>query len=58
MATSVSQTLMKSFYQPDLPVRIAKSLPLTEGNRETYYTQGPEGYIDYPFAEKEFSRLQ
>ncbi|KZT71212.1 NADH:flavin oxidoreductase/NADH oxidase [Daedalea quercina L-15889] len=43
---------------PDLPVRIAKNLPLTKGNRETYYTQGPEGYIDYPFAETGFPSIQ
>jgi hypothetical protein len=26
------------------------NLELAPSNRETYYTQGPEGYIDYPFA--------
>ncbi|EPS98169.1 NADH flavin oxidoreductase/NADH oxidase [Fomitopsis schrenkii] len=42
---------------PDLPLRLAKNLPLVKGNRETYYTQGTEGYIDYPFAEASFSRV-
>ena len=43
--------------QPDLPLRLAKDLPLTKGNRDTYYTQGTEGYIDYPFAEDGFAEL-
>ena len=43
--------------QPDLPLRLAKNLPLAKGDRETYYTQGTEGYIDYPFAEEDFARL-
>ncbi|EPS98163.1 hypothetical protein FOMPIDRAFT_1165690 [Fomitopsis schrenkii] len=37
---------------PDLPLRLAKNLPLEKGNRALYYVQGPEGYIDYPFAEE------
>jgi len=38
---------------PDLPLRLAKDLPLAKGNRETYYTTalGPKGYTDYPFSD-------
>jgi 2,4-dienoyl-CoA reductase-like NADH-dependent reductase (Old Yellow Enzyme family) len=35
---------------PDLPYRIARNIPLTKDNMATWYTQGPEGYIDYPTA--------
>jgi 2,4-dienoyl-CoA reductase-like NADH-dependent reductase (Old Yellow Enzyme family) len=35
---------------PDLPHRLAKGLPLTEDDRRTWYSQGPEGYTDYPEA--------
>lgn len=38
-------------FQPDLPVRIKRNIPLTVGDRNTYYTiLSPKGYIDYPFA--------
>ncbi|KZT64157.1 NADH:flavin oxidoreductase/NADH oxidase [Daedalea quercina L-15889] len=40
---------------PDLPIRIAKDISLAKGNRETYYTAGPVGYIDYAFAEDAFA---
>ena len=33
---------------PDLPVRIRKKLPLNEADRGTFFSPGPEGYIDYP----------
>ncbi|MET7245393.1 alkene reductase [Methylobacterium sp. EM32] len=33
---------------PDLPERIAKGAPLTKDNYKTWYSQGPEGYTDYP----------
>jgi len=38
---------------PDLPLRLAKDLPLAEGNRETYYASalGPKGYTDYPVSD-------
>ncbi|TFY60846.1 hypothetical protein EVJ58_g4887 [Rhodofomes roseus] len=42
---------------PDLPLRIARNLPLNQGNRDTYYVPGPAGYIDYPFAEDAFAKL-
>ena len=38
---------------PDLPYRVQHGIELTKYNRETFYTKGPEGYIDYPFS-KEF----
>jgi 2,4-dienoyl-CoA reductase-like NADH-dependent reductase (Old Yellow Enzyme family) len=37
---------------PDLPRRIAEGLPLNKDDMATWYSQGPEGYIDYPFAEE------
>lgn len=33
---------------PDLPERIAAGAPLTKDVMATWYSQGPEGYIDYP----------
>jgi len=33
---------------PDLPARIAEGVPLAKDNAKTWYSQGPEGYIDYP----------
>ena len=33
---------------PDLPERFAKGAPLTKDNAQTWYSQGPEGYVDYP----------
>ena len=41
-------------YQPDLPVRLQKNLPLTPKGRSTYYLLGdltPHGYNDWPFAD-------
>lgn len=35
---------------PDLPRRIRDGIPLDEDVMATWYTQGPEGYIDYPAA--------
>ncbi len=35
---------------PDLPLRFARGAPLNAANPETFYTQGSEGYTDYPFA--------
>lgn len=34
---------------PDLPERILKNAPLNLPDADTFYSQGPEGYIDYPF---------
>lgn len=36
---------------PDLPQRFAEGLPLNKDVMETWYSQGPEGYVDYPTAE-------
>ncbi|HEX8639892.1 MAG TPA: alkene reductase [Allosphingosinicella sp.] len=33
---------------PDLPVRIARGAPLAKDDMPTWYSQGPEGYVDYP----------
>lgn len=33
---------------PDLPSRFAKGAPLNEPIPDTFYTHGPEGYVDYP----------
>ncbi|UWU24241.1 alkene reductase (plasmid) [Rhizobium sp. CB3060] len=33
---------------PDLPRRFVEGIPLTVDDRDTWFTQGPEGYIDYP----------
>lgn len=33
---------------PDLPERLRNDAPLAEVDRETLYTPGPRGYIDYP----------
>ena len=35
---------------PDLPRRFAEKLPLTPDIMATWYSQGAEGYTDYPFA--------
>lgn len=34
---------------PDLPARFAKDAALNEPDAETFYSQGPKGYTDYPF---------
>ncbi|MCE4222332.1 alkene reductase [Methylobacterium sp. C25] len=33
---------------PDLPERLAKRAPLNKDAMATWYSQGPEGYVDYP----------
>jgi N-ethylmaleimide reductase len=33
---------------PDLVERLRAGAPLTEAQRDTFYSQGPEGYTDYP----------
>jgi 2,4-dienoyl-CoA reductase-like NADH-dependent reductase (Old Yellow Enzyme family) len=38
---------------PDLPRRIRDGIPLAPDDTATWYTQGPEGYVDYPTAERE-----
>ncbi|KAL4419350.1 hypothetical protein ABPG77_001577 [Micractinium sp. CCAP 211/92] len=36
---------------PDLPLRFCLDAPLNPYHRATFYTQGDEGYIDYPFLQ-------
>ena len=36
---------------PDLPERFRTGAPLNEPVADTFYTHGPEGYIDYPVLE-------
>lgn len=36
---------------PDFVKRVALGAPLNKYDRATFYTQGEEGYIDYPFVE-------
>ncbi len=36
---------------PDLPRRFAESAELNQADPNTFYTPGPEGYIDYPFLD-------
>ena len=33
---------------PDLPHRLALKAPLNRWNSATFYSEGPEGYVDYP----------
>ncbi len=35
---------------PDLPRRLKEALPLNTAEMATFYSQGPEGYVDYPVA--------
>ncbi|KAL7276769.1 hypothetical protein RUND412_000234 [Rhizina undulata] len=42
---------------PDLPERLRKGLPLAPYDRNTFYTYGPEGYIDYPTYEEQQANL-
>lgn len=35
---------------PDLPLRLRDRMPLAQADRETFYTGGERGYIDYPAA--------
>ncbi len=37
---------------PDLPERLLLDAPLNEANMATWYSQGAEGYIDYPTLER------
>jgi 2,4-dienoyl-CoA reductase-like NADH-dependent reductase (Old Yellow Enzyme family) len=41
----------KFLSNPDLPHRLAEKLPLTPDDGTTWYTQGANGYTDYPTAE-------
>jgi len=37
---------------PDLVERFENNLPLTDWDKDTFYTTGEKGYTDYPFASK------
>lgn len=37
---------------PDLPERLRSGAALTQYDRDTFYTPGPKGYVDYPKAGK------
>jgi N-ethylmaleimide reductase len=37
---------------PDLPARLAAGVELNVPDAQTFYTQGPEGYTDYPTLEQ------
>jgi 2,4-dienoyl-CoA reductase-like NADH-dependent reductase (Old Yellow Enzyme family) len=36
---------------PDLPARLRRGTPLNKDNMATWYSQGAEGYVDYPTAD-------
>ena len=36
---------------PDLPERLRTGAPLAKDNPKTWYSRGPEGYVDYPALE-------
>lgn len=42
---------------PDIVERWKRDLPLNEYDRSTFYTEGPEGYTDYPFFGDGTSKL-
>jgi 2,4-dienoyl-CoA reductase-like NADH-dependent reductase (Old Yellow Enzyme family) len=46
----------KFLANPDLPHRFAQRLSLATDDRKTWYSQGPDGYVTYPFA-NEAARL-
>ncbi len=35
---------------PDLPHRLKRGVDLAKDDKKTWYSQGPEGYVDYPTA--------
>jgi 2,4-dienoyl-CoA reductase-like NADH-dependent reductase (Old Yellow Enzyme family) len=37
---------------PDLPRRFSLGSPLNVWNADTFYSEGPVGYIDYPAIEE------
>jgi 2,4-dienoyl-CoA reductase-like NADH-dependent reductase (Old Yellow Enzyme family) len=37
---------------PDLPARLKAKAPLNDAKVETFYSQGPEGYTDYPTLDR------
>jgi len=49
-AVSFGRTFLAN---PDLPERLRTGAPLNAGNMATWYSQGPEGYVDYPALAKQ-----
>ena len=50
--STLTSGVLPNYSQPDLPIRILKGIPLTRGDRTSYYAkEDPKGYIDYPFAD-------
>ena len=52
-ATATGQADLVAFGRPfianpDLVERLRRDAPLTEGDRDTYYGGGREGFTDYP----------
>jgi 2,4-dienoyl-CoA reductase-like NADH-dependent reductase (Old Yellow Enzyme family) len=43
----------KFIANPDLVERLRRGAPLADDNQATWYSKGPEGYIDYPALETE-----
>ena len=43
----------KFIANPDLVERLRRGAPLAEDNQATWYSKGPDGYIDYPALETE-----
>jgi len=41
---------------PDLTRRFLNDAPLNQPERDTFYSEGPRGYIDYPSLEHEYAR--
>jgi N-ethylmaleimide reductase len=41
---------------PDLPSRLRNGIPLAADDANTWFTQGPEGYIDYPPADVQIAK--
>ncbi len=42
---------------PDLPYRIKHGIALNKDEAKTWYSQGPQGYIDYPTADSAVARV-
>jgi N-ethylmaleimide reductase len=41
---------------PDLPRRLRDGIPLAPDDAATWYTRGPEGYVDYPTADRQHQK--
>ncbi|WP_420797567.1 hypothetical protein [Azospirillum doebereinerae] len=49
--TGDAETFGRPFIaNPDFPQRVAEGLPLTPDDQRAWFTQGDEGYMDYPRA--------